>query len=179
MLPYALVGSVDGEHDGVVGEDNEDQGDVAEPAPPLLDAVRARVITAGLREAMDDVRRTVAVLATRVRDAHTARVWVPLGYPGWEAYCDAEFGISRAQAYRLLDVARALGAIQAAVDAGTAASRTRHRPGRRGRARLRPVPARPYRRRPHRPPIRRRIPGSLRCAASSRVSSPTSARWAS
>lgn len=66
-----------------------------------------------------------AVLAARVRDAHTARVWTPLGYPSWEAYCDAEFGISRAQAYRLLDVARALGAIQAAVDVGTEPSRAR------------------------------------------------------
>jgi hypothetical protein len=31
-------------------------------------------MTAGLREAMDDVRRSVAVLAARVRDAHAARV---------------------------------------------------------------------------------------------------------
>jgi hypothetical protein len=46
-------------------------------------------------------------------------VWVPLGYGSWEAYCDAEFGISRAQAYRLLDVARALAAIHDAVAAGT------------------------------------------------------------
>lgn len=76
-------------HDGVVGEDNEDQDAVAEPAPVLMDAARARAVTARLREAMDDVRRTVAVLATRVRNAHTARDWVPLGYPSWKAYCDA------------------------------------------------------------------------------------------
>ncbi|WP_177235642.1 hypothetical protein [Streptomyces sp. MUSC 14] len=36
-----------------------------------------------------------------------------------------EFGISRAQAYRLLDVARALAAIHEAVAAGTETSRTR------------------------------------------------------
>ncbi|MER5831373.1 hypothetical protein ABT116_11170 [Streptomyces sp. NPDC002130] len=52
------------------------------------------------------------------------RVWTPLGHLSWEAYCDAEFGISRAQAYRLL-VARALAAIHGAVDAGTETSRTR------------------------------------------------------
>jgi hypothetical protein len=34
-------------------------------------------MTAGLREAMDDVRRSVAVLAARVRNAHAARVWLP------------------------------------------------------------------------------------------------------
>lgn len=44
----------------------------------------------------------------------------------WASYCAAEFAISRAQAYRLLDVARSLGAIQTAVTAGTRQlSRTR------------------------------------------------------
>ncbi|MFH8371855.1 hypothetical protein [Streptomyces sp. NPDC018031] len=41
---------------------------------------RAREMTAGLRDAMDAVRRSVAVLAARVRDAHAARVWLPLGH---------------------------------------------------------------------------------------------------
>ncbi|GGU94229.1 hypothetical protein GCM10010211_71610 [Streptomyces albospinus] len=53
------------------------------------------------------------------RDAHAASVWTPLGYGTWEAYGNAEFGISRAPAYRLRDVARALGAIHGAVAAGT------------------------------------------------------------
>ncbi|UQI49892.1 hypothetical protein M1P56_36200 (plasmid) [Streptomyces sp. HU2014] len=108
-----------------MGEHDQDQEHAVEPARPPLTAARAREITAGLREAMDDVRRSVAVLAARVRDAHAARVWVPLGHPSWESYCDAEFGISRAQAYRLLDVARALAAIHDAVAAGTETSRTR------------------------------------------------------
>jgi hypothetical protein len=102
-----------------MGEQDQDQDHVAEPARPPLDAASAREMTAGLREAMDAVRRSVAVLAARVRAAHAARVWVPLGYGSWEAYCDAEFGISRAQAYRLLDAARALAAIHDAVAAGT------------------------------------------------------------
>ncbi|MFJ3762479.1 hypothetical protein [Streptomyces sp. NPDC090080] len=108
-----------------MGEHDEDQGHGAEPARPKLTAARAREITAGLREAMDDVRRSAAVLAVRVRDAHAARVWVPLGHSSWESYCAAEFGISRAQAYRLLDVARALAAIHSAVAVGTELSRTR------------------------------------------------------
>ncbi|MFD8525630.1 hypothetical protein ACFV2D_37550 [Streptomyces capillispiralis] len=103
-----------------------DQADVAEPARPPLTEARAREMTAGLREAMDDIRRSVAVLAARVRAAHAARVWVPLGHPSWESYCAAEFGISRAQAYRLLDVARSLAAIHGAVTAGTETSRMRH-----------------------------------------------------
>ncbi|THA39774.1 hypothetical protein E6W17_09270 [Streptomyces sp. A1547] len=43
----------------------------------------------------------------------TGEGWVPLGYTGWASFCDAEFGISPAPAYRLLDVARALAAIDA------------------------------------------------------------------
>ncbi|MFD3666050.1 hypothetical protein ACFWVF_36520 [Streptomyces sp. NPDC058659] len=108
-----------------MGTRDQDQGDVAEPARPPLTAEQAREMTAGLREAMDDVRRSVAVLAARIRDAHAARVWLPLGHSSWESYCDAEFGISRAQAYRLLDVARALAAIHDAVTAGPGLSRTR------------------------------------------------------
>ncbi|KOV97359.1 hypothetical protein ADL04_15925 [Streptomyces sp. NRRL B-3648] len=74
---------------------------------------------------MDNVRRSVAVLATRVRDAHAARVRVPLGHGSWESCCAAEFDISRAQAYRLLDVTRSLTAIHGAVAAGIETSRTR------------------------------------------------------
>ena len=108
-----------------MGEHNEDQDDFVEPARPPLSAEQAREVTAGLREAMDYVRRSVAVLAARVRDAHAARVWLPLGHSSWASYCDAEFGISRAQAYRLLDVARALASIHDAVATGTETSRTR------------------------------------------------------
>ncbi|MFF3558221.1 hypothetical protein ACFYXL_32960 [Streptomyces tsukubensis] len=108
-----------------MGKQREDQEHGAEPARTALTADRAREMTAGLRDAMDDVRRSVAVLAARVRDAHAARVWLPLGYSSWESYCRAEFGISRAQAYRLLDVARALTAIHDAVTAGPGLSRTR------------------------------------------------------
>ncbi|MFE9387611.1 hypothetical protein ACFYMO_30985 [Streptomyces sp. NPDC007025] len=119
VLPRgALVVPAGPKDDGDVGEQHEDQEHGAEPARPPLSEARAREMTAGLREAMDDVRRSVAVLAARVRDAHAARVWLPLGHSSWESYCAAEFGISRAQAYRLLDVARALAAIHGAVAAG-------------------------------------------------------------
>lgn len=66
-----------------MGEHNKDQGDIAEAARSPLTAEQAREVTAGLREAMDDVRRTVSVLASWVRAAHTAHVWAPLGYPSW------------------------------------------------------------------------------------------------
>ncbi|WP_236246818.1 hypothetical protein [Streptomyces sp. CC210A] len=108
-----------------MGEHEEDQEHGAEPAQAPLSEACAREMTAGLRAAMEDVQRSVAVLAARVRDAHAARVWLPLGHPSWESYCAAEFGISRAQAYRLLDVARSLAAIHGVVAAHADPSRTR------------------------------------------------------
>ncbi|MEV7130595.1 hypothetical protein [Streptomyces sp. NPDC093260] len=48
---------------------------------------------------------------------------MPLGHGTWESYCAVEFGISRAQAYRLPDVAHSLTAIHGAVTAGTETSR--------------------------------------------------------
>ncbi|MFE4415123.1 hypothetical protein [Streptomyces sp. NPDC056821] len=123
-----------------------DQDQRREPARPPLTTAQAQKVTAGLREAMDDVRRSVTVLAARVRDAHAARVWVPLGHSSWASYCAAEFGINRAQAYRLLDVARALAAIHGAGAAG-GDQRRRLDEGPRGQPpgrRLRPRrPARP------------------------------------
>ncbi|MFJ9417739.1 hypothetical protein ACIRPT_26770 [Streptomyces sp. NPDC101227] len=65
------------------------------------------------------------VLASRVRDVHAAWVWLPLGHASWASHCEVEFGIFRAQACRLLDVARALAAIHGALAAGTDLSRTR------------------------------------------------------
>ncbi|CAM5324930.1 hypothetical protein [Streptomyces chartreusis] len=98
---------------------------MAEPARQPLIAARTLEIATGLREAMDDAWRSVVVLAARVRDGHSARAWLPLGFTSWETYCEAEFGISRAPAYRHLDVARAMAPIHYAVVAGTQTSRTR------------------------------------------------------
>ncbi|MFB8272912.1 hypothetical protein ACFC96_40875 [Streptomyces sp. NPDC055955] len=109
---------------GIRDQDHDQYDVVAEPARPPLTAACAREMTAGLRAAMDDVRCCVAILAARVRDAHAARVWLPLGFTSWESYCHAELGISRAQAYRFLDVARSLAAIHRAA-AGTEMSRVR------------------------------------------------------
>ncbi|MGW1189268.1 hypothetical protein [Streptomyces sp. NPDC002559] len=71
--PHALVVPAGPEDDGIVAEQHEDQEHGVEPARPPLSEARVREMTAGLREAMDDVRHSVAVLAARVRDAHAAR----------------------------------------------------------------------------------------------------------
>jgi hypothetical protein len=62
-------------------------------------------LTGELRRAIADVEQAGAVLAERVRQAHRARVWLALGYRSWADYAHGELGISRAQAYRLVDIA--------------------------------------------------------------------------
>ncbi|MFD7206140.1 hypothetical protein [Streptomyces sp. NPDC059893] len=95
---------------------DQDQGDVLEPVSPPLPAEQAREVTAGLREAMGDVRRSVAVLAARSGSPSATAAGPPTV---------RRSSASPAQAYRLLDVARSLAAIHRAVTAGADLSRTR------------------------------------------------------
>lgn len=79
---------------------------VPEPAGAApLDRVQARALTAQIRESIAAVERAWAVLAERVRRAHDGRAWIALGYTSWGQYAEAEFGIGRAHAYRLIDIA--------------------------------------------------------------------------
>ncbi|MEV6319380.1 hypothetical protein [Streptomyces sp. NPDC051776] len=110
-----------------MGSRGQDQDDVAEMARPSLTTAEARVVTAG-RGCVRRWRTSGAPWRCSLpgsADAHAARVWLPLGYNHWASFCAAEFGSSRAQAYRLLDVARSLTVIHEAVAAGTETSRTR------------------------------------------------------
>lgn len=99
-LPHALVVPADAEDDGVVGEHTEHQEHGAEPARPPPSEACARENDGRAARGMDDVRPSVEV-PRRPRPA------LPLGHSNGESYRRAEFGVTRAQAYRLLDVARA------------------------------------------------------------------------
>ena len=59
-------------HNGEVKEHGEHQDDAVGRALEPLDEATAQAMTAGIREAIDDVRRSVVVLAARVRDAHAS-----------------------------------------------------------------------------------------------------------
>ncbi|GAA3225094.1 hypothetical protein [Nonomuraea helvata] len=78
-------------------------------AGSALNVDQARALTVQIREAIAAVQQAGAVLAERVHRAHEGRIWRPLGYPSWGEYAAAEFGISRAQAYRLVDIAATAG----------------------------------------------------------------------
>src|SRR4051812_7121928 len=79
------------------------------PGAPAMGVDEARVLTAQLRDAIAEVRRAGMARADRVRQAHRGRVWVALGYGSWGEYAAAELGVSRAQAYRLVEISTTAG----------------------------------------------------------------------
>lgn len=91
--------------------------DVPREVIPPADVAQARALTGELRAAIADVQRAGAMLAERVRQAHRERVWLALGYGSWGDYARGELGISRAQAYRLVEIA---GTAQQLLDAAGA-----------------------------------------------------------
>ncbi|MEU2258525.1 hypothetical protein ABZ540_35770 [Nocardia xishanensis] len=95
----------------------ESRGEGSHELLPPADAAQARALTGELREAMTAVRRAGAVLAEAVRRAHDARVWLALGYTSWADYARGELGISRAQAYRLIEIAVTTEQLREASDA--------------------------------------------------------------
>lgn len=70
-----------------------------------VDVERARTLTGELRDAIADFHRAGLILVERVRQAYQERVWVALGYASWADYARGELGVSRAQAYRLVEMA--------------------------------------------------------------------------
>lgn len=67
----------------------------------------------------ETIRNASEVLWILISRAHTGKAWLALGYPSWEGYVYAEFDMSRSRSYQLLDQARVIREIEAAVPAGT------------------------------------------------------------
>lgn len=78
-----------------------------------LDADSARALTETIRNAVDVVWMLIA-------RAHAGKAWKALGYDTWAEYVKAEFDMSRSRSYQLLDQARVVAEIEAAVPDGTA-----------------------------------------------------------
>lgn len=72
-----------------------------------LTRVEARALT-------DEIRFTTEKLYALLLRAYEGQAWVALGYDSWRDYAMSEFQMSQSQAYRLLDQARVIEAIEAA-----------------------------------------------------------------
>ena len=91
--------------------DPHDAGEVALTSTPLT-AEEAHNLTTTIREAAE----ALWVLIAR---AHAGQAWLALGYDTWEAYVRGEFNMSRSRSYAILDQAKVIAAIEAAVPEGT------------------------------------------------------------
>lgn len=90
------------------------------------------------RELTDRIRGTAENLWGLLAEAHSRGAWKALGYATWESYTSDEFGMSRGQAYRLLDQANVVAQLEAAasLEPGTL---TESAPSARAAADLKPV----------------------------------------
>lgn len=79
-----------------------------QPTLPPLSLREAQVLTARIKSEMNQVCLLLA-------EAHDRRVWKVLGYKTWEQYVRKEIGYSRSRSYEILDQAKAIRSIQAAV----------------------------------------------------------------
>jgi len=73
----------------------------------------------GAREITDRIRTTSNVLYLLVKRAHAGKAYKALGYNSFEAYVNSEFNFSKVYAYRLLNQANFIEAIEARVPEGT------------------------------------------------------------
>lgn len=67
----------------------------------------------------ETIRNASEVLWILISRAHAGKAWLALAYPSWESYVYAEFDMSRSRSYQLLDQARVIREIEAAVPTGT------------------------------------------------------------
>lgn len=75
--------------------------------PAELSKAEAKKLTKKIKEATDHLWYLLV-------DAHEGKAWKALGYPTWEAYVQAEFGMSKRRADQLLEKGEVVEAIQGA-----------------------------------------------------------------
>jgi hypothetical protein len=76
------------------------------------------------RSITDTIRNAVDVVWMLIARAHAGGAWSALGYETWAEYVQAEFNMSRSRSYQLLDQARVVAEIEAALPEGTTVSIT-------------------------------------------------------
>lgn len=67
------------------------------------------------RQLTDHIRNASEVLWVLIARAHAGKAWEALGYETWGDYVKVEFDMSRSRSYQILDQARVIQAIEAAV----------------------------------------------------------------
>jgi hypothetical protein len=76
--------------------------------------VVARCTPDEARHLTERIRDAVGAVWSLLVEAHERQAWAALGYGSWREYATAEFGMSQSHAYRILDQARVIRAIEEA-----------------------------------------------------------------
>lgn len=77
----------------------------------MRDVVAAMLSEGEARSLTDEVKRDAEALWLKLAELYDRGAHRALNYGSWHAYCDAEFGVSQAAAYRLLSAGRTLAVI--------------------------------------------------------------------
>lgn len=85
----------------------------------LMPLDNAELTTEQAVKLTETIRNASEVLWVLLSRAHAGKAWLALGYASWESYVYSEFDMSRSRSYQLLDQARVIREIEAAVPAGT------------------------------------------------------------
>lgn len=104
----------EGEQMTVVQVDStgEQVSTVVDLALPPLEEDEAREIT-------DRIKSTTNLLYLLIKRAHAGKAWKALGYTSFESYVKEEFNYSRSYAYKLLNQANVIEAIESVAPEGT------------------------------------------------------------
>jgi hypothetical protein len=109
----------DGEHVNIV-----QRSSTGEEIPYSIDLSTPPLNKNEAIELTERIRNTTNLLWVLIKRAHAGKAWAALGYSSFEEYAKEEFHISRSYAYKLLNQANVIEAIQDKVPEGTTFSLT-------------------------------------------------------
>lgn len=111
--------SGDGEHVNII-----QRSSTGEDIPYSIDLSSPPLNEAEALELTERIRNTTNLLWVLIKRAHAGKAYLALGYTSFEEYARTEFDISRSYAYKLLNQANVIEAIEAVVPEGTEFSLT-------------------------------------------------------
>lgn len=118
-LVLADGGDASGEHVNIV-----QRSSTGEEIPYSIDLSTPPLNKSEAIELTERIRNTTNLLWVLIKRAHAGKAYVALGYSSFEEYAKEEFHISRSYAYKLLNQANVIEAIEGVVPEGTTFSLT-------------------------------------------------------
>lgn len=107
-------GEAGGEHVNII-----QRSSTGEDIPYTIDLATPPLNESEARELTERIRNTTNLLWVLIKRAHAGKAYTALGYTSFQEYAKAEFDISRSYAYKLLNQANVIEAIESVAPEGT------------------------------------------------------------